>query len=254
MNELRPFFSYYGGKWSLAKRYPEPEHDIIIEPFAGSAGYSLRYPDRRVVLIEKNPKVAAIWRYLISADPERILALPDVDERGVDVLEVSDAERWLIGFWLHRVSDRPGRKPSNWMRRNPDDDPKKGMLWGPRCRERIASQVVSIRHWIIIEGDYTNAPDAEATHFIDPPYNNIAGSHYPCGPKDIDFDALGSWCSTRRGLVIVCENDGASWLPFRPFARTMGSTTGTGARRVSAEVVYIQGRTRGQREMFMEEM
>jgi hypothetical protein len=31
---LRPFFPYYGSKWSLAKRYPAPRYDRIIEPFA----------------------------------------------------------------------------------------------------------------------------------------------------------------------------------------------------------------------------
>lgn len=27
---LRPFFSYYGSKWALAKHYPKPEHGLII--------------------------------------------------------------------------------------------------------------------------------------------------------------------------------------------------------------------------------
>jgi hypothetical protein len=34
--QLRPFFGFYGGKWRDAlKHYPPPEHDTIIEPFAG---------------------------------------------------------------------------------------------------------------------------------------------------------------------------------------------------------------------------
>lgn len=31
---LRPFWSYYGGKWRIAERYPRPAFDRIIEPFA----------------------------------------------------------------------------------------------------------------------------------------------------------------------------------------------------------------------------
>jgi site-specific DNA-adenine methylase len=62
---LRPFLRYYGGKWSLAPSYPEPRFATIIEPFAGAAGYSLRYADRRVTLVEKYPVIAGIWRYLI---------------------------------------------------------------------------------------------------------------------------------------------------------------------------------------------
>jgi site-specific DNA-adenine methylase len=34
-------FSYYGSKSKIVKYYPCPAHDKIIEPFAGSARYSL---------------------------------------------------------------------------------------------------------------------------------------------------------------------------------------------------------------------
>jgi hypothetical protein len=34
-SRLRPFFSFYGGKWRIARHYPTPKYDIIIEPFAG---------------------------------------------------------------------------------------------------------------------------------------------------------------------------------------------------------------------------
>lgn len=82
-------------------------------------------------------------------------------------------------------------------------------------------QVGKIRHWRIIEGSYESAPDVEATWFIDPPYE-VAGNQYPCSAADIDFAALGAWCRARRGQVMVCENDGAQWLPFKPFRRIQG--------------------------------
>lgn len=47
---LRPFFSYFGGKWRDTPRLPAPKHPTIIEPFAGSAGYALRHYTRDVVL------------------------------------------------------------------------------------------------------------------------------------------------------------------------------------------------------------
>lgn len=34
-------FYYYGRKKQLAKLYPKPNYSVIIEPFAGSAAYSL---------------------------------------------------------------------------------------------------------------------------------------------------------------------------------------------------------------------
>ena len=52
----------------MAKYYPHPNCETIIEPFAGAAAYSL-YGDnwkKRVILIEKDKRVADIWRYLIE--------------------------------------------------------------------------------------------------------------------------------------------------------------------------------------------
>ena len=65
-----------------------------------------------------------------------------------------------------------------------------------------------------IEGDYTEAPDVEATWFVDPPYDNRAGRRYRCQPGS--FEALGAWCRERRGQVIATDTTEATWLPFRP--------------------------------------
>ena len=59
---LRPFIRYYGGKWRAAPLYPAPMHSTIIEPFAGAAGYSMRYPDRDVILVERYPVIAVLRR------------------------------------------------------------------------------------------------------------------------------------------------------------------------------------------------
>ena len=104
--------------------------------------------------------------------------------------------------------------------------------WGDRPRQRIAKQLWRIRHWTIIEGDYTEAPDVEATWFIDPPYDNDAGRRY--GQQPDSFAALGEWCRTRKGSVIVCEQEGADWLPFKPLG-DIKSNAGA-----SKEVVYLQ--------------
>lgn len=229
---LRPLLSYYGGKWRAAKHYPEPAYPTIIEPFAGGAGYSLRYYTRDVVLVEKNPKVAAVWRYLLSADPARILALPDVPPEGLDAVDgLESAEEWLIGFWLNGAVAAPRRRPSQWAMRA---DRSPSWFWGPAIRRRLASAVPLIRHWQITEGDYTDAPDIDATWFVDPPYQ-AAGSHYPC--SFVDFPALGAWCRGRRGQVIACEQQGADWLPFEPLADI--KSTNKGGARWSAEAIWL---------------
>jgi hypothetical protein len=93
-----------------------------------------------------------------------------------------------------------------------------------------------IRHWKIIEGDYTAAPDVRATWFIDPPYQ-VAGSHYIHKMRPDEYAGLASWCRLREGQVIVCENAGADWLPFRTF----GAVKSGPARRVSHEVFWMPG-------------
>lgn len=214
---LRPFWRYYGGKWRAAPLYPQPRHGTIVEPFAGSAGYALRYPDLRIVLVEKYAPVAAIWRFLIGASVQDVLSIPCVEH--VDELpdDVRDGARFLVQFSLAAAQTRPARQLSTGFRNHVKPSWIRG--WNEQQRARVAAQVSRIRHWELVEGDYRDAPAIEATWFVDPPYNNRAGSKYPCGPSSIDYEHLAAWCRARRGQVIVCENDGADWLPFRRFGR-----------------------------------
>lgn len=202
-----------------------------MEPFAGAAGYATRYADRNIVLVEKDPMVAALWRYLVTVNGREILALPDIPLGGtVDDLDAPAEARSLIGFWLNKGAEAPRKSPSSWMRSGIRPD----SYWGPSVRERLAWQVERIRHWRVIEGSYEQAPPVKATWFVDPPYA-AAGRHYRI--RFGDYDALADWCRSRSGQVIVCENAGATWLPFSPF----GSVKGTpGARRTgcSPEVYW----------------
>lgn len=239
---LRPFWRYFGGKWRAARRYPAPAypHLPIVEPFAGAAGYSCAFSGefwrRDVTLVESNPVIAEIWRYLVATTAAEILSLPDVE--CLDALPAStpEAARLFIGMCFGAGDTRPRPAVSPMVRRDGG--------W-VKLRDRAARQVDRIRHWRVIEGDYTAAPDVEAVWFIDPPYQARGGRdtrpggrgrvRYPCGADDLDFDTLASWCRSRRGQVIVCENDGAEWLPFRPFIDT--ATVGVRGQR-SREVVW----------------
>jgi hypothetical protein len=233
IGQLRPFFGYYGGKWATAvKHYPKPDHPTIVEPFAGSAGYSLRYHDRKIVLYDADCIISEVWRYLIRVRPSEILSIPDIAPGGsVDDLRYPQEVKWLVGFWLNRGVSSPRKKPSKWMR----EGIRPGSFWGDRVRQTIAAQVESIRHWRVYGGPYKNASDeGPATWFVDPPYQ-VEGSHYRYGSSRIDYQFLGLWCKAREGQVIVCENVGASWLPFRHLAAT--KTTGPG--RTSEEAIWL---------------
>ena len=229
---LQPFFNYFGGKWRAVPHYPVPIHDTIIEPFAGSAGYSLYHPSRQVVLIEKNVRIAALWAYLISATSAQILSLPLKVPNSTNDLDIDLAERDLIGFWLNKGSAMPGKTASSWMRGNTCPT----SFWGKTIRNRIATQVEQIKHWQIICGDYALAPDIKATWFIDPPYQK-AGIVYKETAKNLDFSQLGEWCRTRKGQVIVCENVGATWLPFTAH-KTIKGTSGPHRNNLSHEAIW----------------
>jgi len=128
MTGLRPFFSYYGGKWAIARRYPAPLFDSIVEPFAGSAGYSLRYVARAVTLIDSYPAVVGTWRYLISVTPEEIRRLPLIEAgQRVDDLPVCQEARWLIGWWTNKAAATPHQTLSAWAR----EARYARQFWGP---------------------------------------------------------------------------------------------------------------------------
>jgi hypothetical protein len=233
ITQLRPFFGYFGGKWRDALRhYPAPRHDTIIEPFAGSAGYSLRYPSKRVVLCEIDLTIASIWHYLIHVSAEEVLAIPDVPLDGtIDDLRLAEEPRALVGMWLNRGVARPRKSPSKWMR----DRIRPGSFWGERVRQTIASQLEHIRHWQIHNCSYDVTPFSDdATWFIDPPYMG-AGHHYRHGADGLEFEELAVWCRSRPGQVIACENEGATWLPFRH----LGSFKTTRTDRQSKEVYWL---------------
>lgn len=232
---MRPFWTFFGGKWRIAPRYPKPEYGTIIEPFAGGAGYSLRYAHLNVILVERDPLIAGIWRWLISATPEEVRSLPLLPDTG----RLDDAE-WpcieaknLAGFWITRGAATPNLSASAWMR-----DPRYiRWSWGPMSIERIASQVDRIKHWRVIEGDYLDSPNIDATWFIDPPYIK-AGHRYRYGSNKMNFAHVAEFCKSRTGQVIVCEQEGAEWLPFRHFYLAKANESVNGGK-ISSEVVWI---------------
>jgi site-specific DNA-adenine methylase len=70
-------WSYYGGKGHTVNLYPKPKHGLIIEPFAGSAKYSLKYFEKEVLLIDKYHVIVSIWHFLQQCSQKDILGLPD---------------------------------------------------------------------------------------------------------------------------------------------------------------------------------
>lgn len=205
-------WSYYGTKTNLAGRYPAPQHALIIEPFAGAAKYSLKYWERDIILCDKYKVITDIWKWLQQCSKKDILGLPrPADGETVDSFDICYQAKLLLGFIIHFGAYSPGKKPtSHYTKHRPN-----GIDFSIR---RIANDVHKIKHWKVIHGDYRELKNDAACWFIDPPYI-VGGAKYYCSGKDIDYKELSRWCLTRKGQIIVCENDTASWLPFMPFAR-----------------------------------
>lgn len=224
------FFHYYGSKWRAVPRYAPPIEDLIIEPFAGSAAYALCYPRKKVWLNDLDPKIAALWEYLIAADKEEILSIPLVKDE-IGLRRLPPEQRILIGFWWGKALVQPATKPTGWLT---EGKPLyEVQYWGAARRQRIAEQVGQIKHWKITQMHYEDLPNERATWFIDPPYDNTPGEAYVHGRSGLDYTALGRWCKARAGQSIVCENAGADWLPFEVLGEFK-----TARKRKSIEVVW----------------
>ena len=226
-----PFFTYFGGKWRIAKRYPKPTHDTLIEPFAGSAGYAVKWQHPKVRLYDLNQRVVGVWKYLIGATRRDILALP-TEVKHVDSLSCSEEAKWLIGFWLNKGCTEPKKTPSAWMRSG--IRPKS--MWGQAIKERIAHQLPLLKDWKVFHGSYAEIPNGQASWFIDPPYEKQGGLYTH---SSIEYSHLADWCKGRNGQVIVCESSGAAWLPFRDFYVGKGLEGKRGKKRIH-EAIWVK--------------
>ena len=228
MSKRGPLFKYFGSKYRSSKFYPPPKYSHIIEPFAGGAGYALRYREHAVTLFDLDAELVDLWRFLISADPAEIAAMPVAGlVTGTDIrtLGLSDGAAQLMRRW-----QRTGHC-SSWTVSNITTGESawcqahgKGQaggntgMWHRNTRDYLVQAVQEIRHWQVFCASWEQIDPArapEATWFIDPPYQGVLYSSYKHDLKGINYPALAEWCKALPGQVIVAEQQGANWLPFR---------------------------------------
>lgn len=204
----------------MAKHYPSPNYDTIIEPFAGSAAYSLFGDNwqKNVILIEKDKQVGEIWEWLIEeATPSQILGLPDltIGEKSSEFFHIIHAAtKQAFKYKTIKVTPVLAR---NWE----------------ISKRVISANLHKIKHWSLIVDDYTNAPNVPATWFIDPPYKDNAGLGYRHSSADLDYNSLADWVHSRQGEVICCEGASGDYLPFDKLL-TLSSVAG----KKSTEKLY----------------
>lgn len=222
--EYTSIFSMYGGKAKIAHVYPQPIYPVIVEPFAGSASYSALYYTRKVILFDIDERIAAIWQFLLSKDamewlrciPESMKRLDHVDTilyrlcpdapEGLLYLLRSYADRGTMGKRINhtRVSVR---SEGSWL----------------SIRNKLYWWIPRIRHWEFYRRNWYEidvGAIGKATWFVDPPYSTGVGKRYR--HRLLNYEGLGEWCRNLPGQVIVCEGDGATWLPFKPIKDWFG--------------------------------
>jgi hypothetical protein len=240
MSVRGPLFKWFGSKWLSAKLLPAPECDMIIEPYAGGAGYSLRHVEKRVILWDDNPFLQELWKWLIdvaAAKPDLVTDIPLKLPEGTDIRDIglSRGQALLLKHWQRTNNVGNCWTISPWG--------NKPGQWTANTRARVADDVGAVAHWEF------RKPEPEecrrATIFYDPPYQY----NYRYGfPKDgFDFEALATearhWGKNTQ--VIVCEardpKTGMSpnYLPFRDFGSRITSRRKEGRNTHSKELIWI---------------
>jgi len=204
-------FSYYGSKSKIVDYYPAPMYGKIIEPFAGSARYALKYFDREILLVDKYLVIVSIWKYLQKCSENDVLSFPNYKAGDRIVKEELDCiEQYELIRLLLQQGTVGGNKAYEW-----------GIKSYKQNLKQIASNLFKIRHWQVRQGCYKDLENEEATWFIDPPYQQ-GGHKYVQSNKNIDYKHLANWCKERIGQSVVCENTNADWMPFKPMIEMQG--------------------------------
>lgn len=240
-----PFFKWFGGKWNASKHYPTPTGEVIIEPFAGSACYSLRYFDKKVIIAEKDPHLNALWKWLIhEATESDVMSIPVGLEVGYDIrnLGLSPGQSLLVKSWQRTNNVGNCWTVSSWG--------NKPGQWTESSRLRVANQLHLIKHWEVkdcglelMEGTSSNGDLEGVTWFVDPPYQN---NYQYRNPLPISYQQLGKLISSLNGQIICCEaicpKTGTipNYLPFEFFRSCVTSRRKSHNSHHSKELIWYR--------------
>jgi hypothetical protein len=236
-------FSYYGGKSKIIDSYPEPRHNLIIEPFAGAAAYAFRHArrssGRTAWLNDLDERTASIWEFLLSPDASLWVRehWPSAVHSGRTSRDYFPATVPAGLIELFRAEANQGTQGAKGVHECVTSMGEK--CW-PRTRDKLLEIIPEISHWKFTQRSYEQLANVEATWFIDPPYSNVAGQRYRVG-SGLDYGALAEWCQSRPGQSIACENLGAEWLPFVPLEHRRVSIRSRYQKADAREVMWVGG-------------
>lgn len=230
-------WTYFGAKTNIVSFYPAPVCDTIIEPFAGTARYSLEYWQKEVIICDRYKVLIDLWKWLQKSTEDDILGLPTKVKFGQSIYDLGlpcEEALTLYGFLSGKGLEKPRISATEWVTTHRPN-------WYDYTLKRIAGNLHKIRHWQIIHGDYSGILNKQATWFIDPPYQ-FYGSSYVYGSSKINYTDLANYCLSRSGQIIVCEGHGAKWLPFEDLKQINRTARGKGFKEV---IYYRDNQTAG---------
>lgn len=235
--KIGPLFKWFSSKWLSAKHYPFPEHDWIIERYAGGAGYSLNHCSCDVLIWEDDPNLQLLWPWLIEVATEDLIREIPIDlPAGTDIRELglTKGQALLLKHWQRTNNVGDCWTTSPW-----------GSLpgqWTASTRARVAEEVQAIKHWKFGEA----SSSLLATHFIDPPY--LYNYRFSSKLPPFNYETLVEHVQSIRAdsQVIVCEavcpktGKVPTYLPFVPSHRAITSRRKSTQSHHSQELIYVR--------------
>ena len=224
---MRPMITYLGSKYRLSGRLPAPLLGLpVVEPFAGSAAYSVRHAPLTARLYDVDEHVFGAWSWLLTGDAEE---LPDAIHYGQKIADfkVSPGARQFLAMRANIGSNGRAKQVS-----------KNGAIDYRGTKARVIAQQKMLGAWTITQASYAECPDIEATWFIDPPYYGVRS--YKHDFRGIDFDHLREWILARRGLVIVTVGADDDWWPYGEKITRSSGTTSRGPNKRFVERVWAR--------------
>jgi len=232
-------FRYPGGKsrwYFFIKRWVRATSPkLFVEPFAGGAhaGLTVAIEDwpgnevEKVVLIERDPDVAAVWKTILGNRSEwlreKILNFEmslSAAEEAVSKREKSVRHRALATMIRNRAIRGGLITPdSGWLNKGEKDKGLNSRWYPETLSERIrkineVSNIIEFIHGDAFAEWDTFLSERKAAHFIDPPYPNSGTRLYKFSDvkcervfntsKEIDGDYLITYESTDR-ILDICE-------------------------------------------------
>lgn len=217
-------FRYPGGKsWLIPeiRKWLAPRHGrrtVLVEPFAGGAAVGLSAAIEslvsKVILVELDDDVAAVWHTLIQGDGETLAQMVrDFAFSDASVSEMlarqpeSEEERAFITLLRNRVNHGGKMAAGAGLLKNGENHKGLKSRWYPQTISQRILDIVAVKDRLeFFHGDGLSVleryrQDRNAMFFIDPPY--VAAGERLYTHSDVDHEAIFRLASEVRGSFLM---------------------------------------------------